>query len=37
MHSPPMQHCILHVFAQVCTNEAHSLEPLQDLIPTLAS
>ena len=41
-----MQHCILHVFAQVtvaagllhtCMNETHSLAPLQDLIPTLAS
>ena len=45
-HSPPLQHCILHVSAQVwqlgfyihaCTNETHSLAPLQDLIPTLAS
>ena len=43
-----MQHCILHVSAQVlelqlgsyihtCTSETHSLAPLQDLIPTLAS
>ena len=38
--------CILHVFGQewqlgcyihTCTNETHSLAPLQDLIPTLAS
>ena len=42
-HSPS----ILHVFTQVhicswvgvhtCTNETHSLAPLQDLIPTLAA
>ena len=44
-----MQHYILYVSAQVyngswvatyihtCTNETHSLAPLQDLIPTLAS
>ena len=44
-----MQHCLLHVSAQVaielqlggyihtCTNEIHSLAPIQDLIPTLAS
>ena len=44
-----MQHCILHVSAQVyncrwvttyvhtCTNETHPLASLQDLIPTLAN